>query len=217
MRNYYWIPPLLWLFSQALPAASDPAAGERLARQGNQQGATACIGCHGADGGGNASAGFPALAGLNADYLARQLRDYRDDTRNNPIMKPIASALSEQERQDVAAYYASLAPVRNDATAKDNAPGQQLALRGDWENTIPACVSCHGPGGRGIDPDFPALAGQHASYITAQLRAWREGKRRNDDNGLMRVVAERMTDVQIQAVADYFAAAPVQPDSGADR
>lgn len=216
MKQWLYI-PLLMVISHIAIAAGDIEAGKRLAMQGNNQGATACIACHGADGEGNASAGFPRLAGLNAEYLAKQLRDYREGSRTNPTMNPIAAGLDEAASRDVAAYYASLDPAVDSTKANGNTRGRALALRGDWDNTIPACVSCHGPGGRGVAPAFPALAGQHASYIKAQLQAWREGKRRNDANDLMKVVAERMNDKQIQAVADYFAAAPVQPDTGADQ
>ncbi|MFO8023910.1 c-type cytochrome [Thiohalophilus sp.] len=209
--------PLLSALSPVAMAAGDIDAGKRLALQGNDQGATACVACHGASGEGNAPAGFPRLAGLNVDYLAKQLRDYREGSRTNPTMNPIAAALDDAASRDVAAYYASLDLAGDTAKEKDNAAGRTLALRGDWENTIPACVSCHGPGGRGVAPAFPAVAGQHASYIRAQLQAWREGTRNNDTNDLMKVVAKRLSDEQIQAVADYFATVPVQPDTGADR
>lgn len=208
---------LLAIISHTAMAAGVVEAGKQIAMQGNNQGATACVACHGANGEGNAAAGFPRLAGLNAAYLAKQLRDYREGLRSDPTMNPIAAALDDAASGSVAAYYASLEPPGDSTKVKENTPGRTLALRGDWDNTIPACVSCHGPGGRGVDPSFPALAGQHASYIKAQLQAWREGKRRNDTNDLMKVVAERMNDEQIQAVADYFAAAPVQPDAGAEQ
>ncbi|TDY01568.1 c-type cytochrome [Thiohalophilus thiocyanatoxydans] len=209
--------PLLAVVSHIAMAAGDVETGKQIAMQGNNQGATACVACHGANGQGNASAGFPRLAGLNAAYLGKQLRDYRNGSRDNPTMNPIAAALDDVASRDVAAYYAGLDPVGDSTKRKESASGRTLALRGDWDNTIPACVSCHGPGGRGVAPAFPALAGQHASYIKAQLQAWRAGKRRNDANELMKVVAERMSDEQIQAVADYFAAAPVQPDTGAEQ
>lgn len=215
MPKYGLLALLLWLFTQTVQSAGDVAAGKQLARQGNGQGATACIACHGASGEGNAASGFPRLAGLNADYLAKQLHDYQSGTRQNPIMQPFARAMSDTEIRNVTAYYASLEPKAGSAKTAGNEDGRKLALRGDWDNTIPACVSCHGPGGRGIDPDFPALAGQHASYITSQLQAWRNGKRHNDENDLMKVVAERLTDQQINAVAEYFAALPpVKTDAG---
>lgn len=215
MQKYWLTLPLLWLIAQTALAAGDAASGKQLARQGNGQGATACIACHGANGEGNASAGYPRLAGLGAAYLAKQLHNYQSGSRQNPVMQPFARAMSDSEIRNVAAYYASLDPKAGSSTTTGNQAGQQLAVRGDWDNTVPACISCHGPGGRGIDPAFPALAGQHASYITSQLQAWRNGKRHNDENDLMKVVAERLSPAQIDAVADYFAAqSPVKPDSG---
>ncbi|MAT66590.1 MAG: cytochrome c4 [Gammaproteobacteria bacterium] len=208
---------LLSLFPTPAPASGDAEAGRRIAMQGNDQGATACVSCHGADGAGNPAAGFPRLAGLSDQYLSKQLRDYSQGTRSNPVMQPIAAALEQQQRLDVAAYYAGQAPASNADEAAPPDAGRTLALRGDWDNTIPACVSCHGPGGRGIPPDFPPLAGQHASYIQSQLEAWRKGTRHNDANNLMRVVAERLTQTQIQAVSEYFAAQPaVKPEPGAE-
>lgn len=209
---------LLSLIPTPAQALGNAEAGKRIAMQGNDQGATACVSCHGADGEGNPAAGFPRLAGLSDRYLSKQLRDYSQGTRSNPVMQPIAAALEQQQRHDVAAYYAGQAPVNNADTAAPPDGGRTLALRGDWDNTIPACVSCHGPGGRGVDPHFPALAGQHASYIQSQLEAWRKGTRHNDANDLMRVVAERLTQTQIQAVSEYFASQPaVKPEPGAER
>lgn len=207
--------PLLGLYAPTALAMGDTAAGQIIATQGNGKGAVACISCHGAAGEGNAAAGFPRLAGLNAEYLVKQLQDYRAGTRQNPVMQPFAAALTSQEIPDVAAYYAGLEPTGSQGRADDNALGETLALRGDWGNDIPACVSCHGPGGRGIDPYFPAIAGQHAGYIRSQIQAWKTGARSNDANDLMRVVAERMSDEQIEAVSRYFAALPpVKPTSG---
>lgn len=207
---------LLSLIPVPALALGDAQAGKRIVMQGNDQGATACVSCHGADGKGNPAAGFPRLAGLSDKYLIKQLQDYRRGTRRNPVMQPIAAALEQQQLLDVAAYYAGKPPSGNSEGTPSDA-GRTLALRGDWDNTIPACVSCHGPGGRGVDPYFPALAGQHASYIRSQLEAWRKGTRHNDANGLMRVVAERLTQAQIQAVSEYFAAQPaVKPEPGAE-
>src|SRR5699024_3871159 len=132
------------------------------------QGATPCVACHGVDGSGNAAAGFPMLGGLAAGYLQRQLEAYRDGTRNNPVMAPIAKALTEAEMESVSKYYAKQdpTPAATDASAALLAKGRQLARNGDWASGIPACVSCHAPGGQGAGgPFFPTLAGQHANYI----------------------------------------------------
>lgn len=208
---------LLSLIPAPALALGDAQAGERIVMQGNDQGATACVSCHGTDGEGNSAAGFPRLVGLSDKYIIKQLQDYRRGTRRNPVMQPIAAALEQQQLLDVAAYYADKNPAGKTQGSPPEA-GSMLALRGDWDNTIPACVSCHGPGGRGVDPYFPALAGQHAGYIRSQLEAWRKGTRHNDVNDLMRVVAERLTQSQIQAVSEYFAAQPAaRPEPGAEQ
>src|SRR5699024_814169 len=137
----------------------------------SSNGATACVACHGEDGAGNAAANYPRLSELTAAYMVRQLEAYRNGSRSSPIMAPIAAALTAEESQAVSEYYARQdAPVK--ATTDDAellARGRHLALEGDWDNEIPSCVSCHGPGGKGLGgAHFPALAGQHAGYITSQ-------------------------------------------------
>lgn len=206
---------LCGLVSQGALAEGDAATGQGIAMQGSGKGAMACAGCHGAKGEGNAAANFPRLAGLNDQYLVKQLQDYKQGTRQNPVMQPIATVLEEQEMRDVAAYYAGMTPAGGTPDTKGAETGEVLALRGDWDQDIPACISCHGPGGRGVDPHFPVLAGQHAGYLKAQLQAWRAGTRNNDANDLMGVVAKRMTDAQIDAAAAYFAGLdPVTPAAG---
>ena len=196
------------------PVSAD--LGQQMATQGNNRGATACQACHGPDGMGNAAAGFPQLAGLNAEYLTRQLRDYQSGARANPIMQPIASALDPSEKTAVSTYYAeqdaSPAPLIGRADRAPQSLGERLATRGAWDRDIPECVSCHGPGGAGVGAVFPRLAGQHASYIVQQLTAWKQGTRTNDPNQLMRPVAEKLTDEESAAVADYFARL-VTPDA----
>lgn len=189
--------------------AADLSAGETIALQGNGRGATACVACHGAKGEGNPQAGFPHLAGMNAAYLEHQLQSIKQGSRINPIMKPIASALSAQEMANVSAYYASLQPPPAPATTDVDKgllqEGQRLAEIGNWNKEIPACVSCHGPGGRGAGAVFPALAGQPADYLATQIKDWKKGQRKNDPNQLMQVVAERMSERETQAVTAYFA------------
>ncbi|WP_460543291.1 c-type cytochrome [Halomonas shantousis] len=185
--------------------------GETITQQGNGQGAVACMSCHGPRGEGNAAGGFPRLAGLPADYLGHQLRSYRDGTRQSPIMQPFALALSDEDIQSVSAYYASLEgpnlPTAYHAADPEDA-AEWLAERGGWGNTIPACNQCHGPNGQGVGNNFPPLAGQHASYLASQLNAWRNGTRRNDPNGLMQGIAERLSEKQIELIAAYYATLP---------
>ena len=194
--------------------AAGPETGSGLVRQGNATGATACVTCHGADGAGNAASGFPRLAGLDAGYLKKQLLDFQNGRRSNALMEPIAKGLSAAEASAVAAYYAAQKTGAAAQAAGDPqmlARGARTAQRGQWEKTVPACVSCHGPGGRGIGAHFPALAGQHASYIVAQFGAWRDGSRRNDPWELMQSVAERLSEEDIAAVAAYFASLDPEP------
>jgi cytochrome c553 len=195
-----------------------PAAdlGATIAKQGNGEGATACQTCHGADGGGQGAAGFPRLAGLPEAYLAKQLRDFQGEARKNATMKPIASALTAKEIEAVAAHYADMQPATQapgaEGVAKQRlARGEAIAERGLWAKGVPACTSCHGPAGRGVGDAFPALAGQHASYIRSQINAWQNGERSNDPNRLMDVVAERLTGNEAAAVAAYFASLPAAP------
>lgn len=196
----------------APPAHALDAA--QLATQGNGKGAPPCLGCHGIDGGGQAAAGFPRLAGLDANYLRRQLDSFADGSRDNPVMKPIATALTAGERQALAEYYsqrplpAALAHPATSPPAPDSR-GALLATRGRWSRQVPACEQCHGPGGVGVGAAFPPLAGQPAAYLAAQLKAWQQGRRHNDPLALMQHISSALDDQDITAVAAWFAAQPL--------
>lgn len=189
------------------PAHADRRAGAALAQQGGP-GISACGSCHGARGEGQAASGFPRLAGQPQAYLTKQLRAFAEGARKNPVMEPIARALSAQQMRDLADHYGGLPGWRG--TAETGAPGPaaglgpRLATAGDWDRDIPACFACHGPGGAGIAPHFPALAGQPRAYTRSQLKAWQAGTRSNDPQGLMKSVADRMTDADIEAVSQYL-------------
>ena len=180
---------------------------------GSQPGAMPCVACHGADGLGLAAAGFPRLAGLPAAYVRKQLTDFSSGARSNPVMQPLAKALTEAEIAAVSQAVAAM-PFPAPATVpRSEMPGnaaQKLALQGAWERQIPACVSCHGPAGVGVGDAFPALAGQPAAYLAAQLTAWQNGTRRNDPNDLMGHIAKSLTLEEVQGVAHYFASLPVE-------
>lgn len=192
----------------AQPGQSAPD-GAAIVKQGNASGALACATCHGDNGVGQGAANFVRLAGLNEAYLAKQLRDFASGARANAVMKPIAGALTDKEKSAVARYFAALPPPAPAAdVALDNARrtrGETLARRGDWSRDVPACFRCHGDNGRGVPPHFPAITGQPAVYVEAQMKAWRDGARRNDPVGLMAAVAQRLTDDDIKAVAAYLA------------
>jgi cytochrome c553 len=187
--------------------ADDLMAGENVATQGAAKEVPACITCHGATGAGNTTTGFPRLAGIDASYLSAQLNAFADGTRQNSMMQPLARLLSVKDRQAVAAYFASLPGLKaNDNTSpQPSNVGAWIATRGRWEQGVPACAQCHGPGGIGVGSVFPSLAGQSASYIANQLHGWKDGIRPPGPMALMLVVASKLSDTDITAVAAYYA------------
>lgn len=201
-----------------LAHATDAAA---ITRQGNGKGAAPCMACHGDDGAGQAAAGNPRLAGLDAAYLQKQLDDFASGTRDSSVMKPTATSLDEDERRALALYYSKLPlPPTLAKPAMPMPPadsvGAVLATRGDWSRGVPGCVQCHGPGGVGVGANFPPLAGQPAVYIEAQLKAWQNGSRHNDPLQLMQHLSKALSAQDIDAVAAWFAAQPL-PATGATR
>jgi cytochrome c553 len=171
--------------------------------------AAACSACHGARGEGMAA--FPRLAGVSAAYLRRQLEAFATGQRKNAIMQPIAQNLSIQQRDEVAAFFASLPPsVHADDIEPKNANdiGAWLATRGRWDKDLPACAQCHGPGGVGVGTTFPPLVGQPSDYLEQQLKAWRAGERPPGPLGLMQLIARKLSDADIKAVSDYYAQLP---------
>lgn len=170
-----------------------------------------CVACHQADGGGRdmpEGESWPRLAGLDAEYLLKQMRDFKSGARSNATMQVFAQMLSDEQMVHVTAYYASLpVPATEPATAHDPdllEAGRKLATQGDWERYIVPCQSCHGPDNQGAGPAFPGIAGQHAHYISAQLVAWQKGTRANDPLDLMGTIAKRMTADDIRAVAAWL-------------
>ena len=182
-----------------------------FAQQTPPPAASSCVACHGQEGQG--AAAFPHLAGLGEAYIRRQLDAFASGERVNATMKPMASGLSEAQRQAVAAYFSSLKmpPAAADSPEPPDGPGRELAVHGRWDQGLPACVQCHGPDGRGIGEDFPPLAGQPAGYLEDQLKAWRAGQRPVGPQGLMGHIAERLDADDLKAVAEYFAALPAAP------
>lgn len=202
------------LLLAAVPLVASGSDAATIARQGNGHGAAPCMACHGADGGGQAAAGFPRLAGLNADYVNKQLADYASGARTNSVMGGNAKALSVDEREALAWYYSKL-PIPAAAVPSTSTPpaadgvGALLATRGRWAQKVPGCVQCHGPRGVGVGAHFPPLLGQPPGYIVAQLKAWQTGTRKNDPLQLMQHVAAALSDADMRAVAAWFAAQPL--------
>ncbi len=200
-----WIPLL------AAPLRADDL-GARIATQGAAPGAVACATCHGQNGGGDEGGAFPRLAGLDAAYLARQLRAFQSGGRTNPVMAPMAQPLTEPEIAAVSAYYAALPPVTHARAPSEQsaALGQELASVGDWGNrALPACGQCHAADGLGYGEVFPPLAGQVYSYLVAQIAAWAQGQRGADPHGLMAPIAARLDLEETKSVAAYYAGLPL--------
>jgi cytochrome c553 len=198
-----------WAFCALFAVLSTVAAQDHAAR-GQRIAGQVCAACHGADGNSVAPTN-PKIAGQFADYLRKQLIDYKPQAgkkpaRDNPIMTPMVANLSEDDIKSLAAYYAG--QKLNPAFASDKeltALGQKIWRGGVAGSNVPACAGCHGPAGAGIPAQYPRLSGQFAEYVAAQLKAFKEGARANDANGVMRAVTARMTDREIQAVAQYAA------------
>lgn len=174
--------------------------------------AASCTPCHGRNGEGQPLRGIPRLAGLNAEYLERQLESFKNGTRQNRVMLMIASDLSNDERKALANYYAGMSTPKPETTPADQAviaAGAKLAMTGDPSKDLPECGQCHGAAGLGMGADFPRLAGQSALYMEKALRSWKAGDRKNDPNGVMANVANKLTGDQIKSVAAYYESLPV--------
>lgn len=182
--------------------AADVEAGAQTAQT--------CAACHQADGNSTTPI-WPKLAGQNPDYLVKQLKDFQagmadqSKGRFDPSMSPMAAPLSVTDMENVAAYYGSR-DIQKGAVAKEYLKtGEALYRGGDASRGIPACTACHGPTGAGLNAaEYPALAGQHPEYTIAQLKAFAKGTRHNDQNRVMRDIASRMSDEQMEAVAHYL-------------
>lgn len=188
---------VFWL---ALALGGVHAAGDAAA--GKAKSAT-CQTCHGADGN-SINPEWPSLAGQVPEYIVKQLQDFKSGARQNAIMAGLVAPLSQQDMEDVAAYYASQTLKVNPPADMDRAQkGQRLYRGGNRKMLVSACMSCHGPSGHGIPPRFPRVSGQHAAYSESQLLAFKAGERSNDSEVMTRI-AFRMSESEIKAVAQYM-------------
>ncbi len=178
------------------------ALAEGDAAAGKTKSAT-CTGCHGPDGN-SANPDWPKLAGQHAQYLVKELTDFQKGDRNNATMAPMAANLSEQDRDDLAAYFSGQSVKLGAADESLVALGAKIYRGGDPTANVAACIGCHGPDGRGNPAaKFPSLSGQHAKYVENQLFAFKKGERANDAGKMMRTVAAKMSEDEIRAVASY--------------
>ena len=176
-------------------AAGDVAVGKTKS--------AACAACHGADGNSGVNPLWPKLAGQHPKYIMKQLHDFKAGKRKDATMAPMAAPLSDQDMENLAAYFSSQTRTIGQAAKDKVAQGEKLYRAGS-SNGAPACSGCHGPAGGGnAAANFPSLSGQSADYVAKQLKAFRDGTRSNDMNGMMAGVAARLTDAEIAAVAQY--------------
>ena len=188
----------------AAPAAAkpDPAKGDALfnATPANSQ---SCASCHNADGN-SAIAANPKLAQQHPEYILKQLQDFKSGARKSAIMKPLASALSDEDMRNIAWFVGSKKVKPGFSKDKDTiALGETIYRGGIGDRQIPACAGCHSPNGAGIPAQYPRLGGQNADYTVAQLTAFRDNVRLNSLP--MTGVAAKLNDREIKAVADYIA------------
>jgi cytochrome c553 len=198
MKNLFAIAVTLALFgfTATVLAAGDVAAGK--------QKSTSCATCHNADG--NSTNGeWPKLAGQYPVYLVKQLNNFKAGERVNAIMNGMAAPLSEQDMEDLAAYYVAQTITPGEANPDLVELGKSIYRGGNLNSGVSACIGCHGPTGDGNPAaGFPSLAAQHAQYIETQLKVFRSMQRANDPGQMMRNIAGKMTDQEIQAVASYI-------------
>ncbi|HSF71933.1 MAG TPA: c-type cytochrome [Methylotenera sp.] len=161
-----------------------------------------CAACHGADGNSTISLN-PKLAGQHPEYLLKQLTNFKEGKRVNAVMAGMVANLSKEDMQSLAKYYASQKQTLGKAKSNGvGSLGEKIYRGGVAATGVPACAACHGANGAGIPKQYPRLAGQHADYALQQLRTFRTAERANAP--MMMTIAAKMTDAEMQAVADYM-------------
>lgn len=175
--------------------AGNPQKGKELA--------STCNACHGTSGI-SGTAGTPSLAGQLPTYLFKQLQDYADGSRQHAVMSGMAKTLSKQDAADLSAWFASLPSTfqPNNPPVYENA--EKLVKDGNNDRILPPCEVCHGGKGQGQKLDIPALSGQNAEYLTATLKAFKNGSRHNDIYSRMRLIAKELTDQEIGELGLYY-------------
>jgi cytochrome c553 len=195
------------LAASPLLAAANTSAPAKAAKpdlaKGEASFVAVCAACHAADGNSGTPAN-PKLAQQHPEYLVKQLQEYKSGKRANAIMSGMAAALSDEDMRNIA-YWLATKPAKP-GFAKDKetvAMGERIYRGGIADRQVPACAGCHSPNGAGIPSQYPRLGGQHAEYAAAQLTAFRDGVRKN--NNAMSQVAAKLNDREIKALADYVA------------
>jgi cytochrome c553 len=184
----------IFVTTSALPAPSVEAGATKAAT---------CQACHGANGN-STNTEWPSLAGIGADYIAEQLKNFKTGKRASPVMMPMAANLTADDMADLGAYFDSLTNSGLEADPSFWQAGEKLYRGGDQARAIPACMACHGPTGRGNEPaKFPALRGQQPGYVVKQLNDYASGTRATGPNGIMQTIAKRLSPDDIRSLASY--------------
>lgn len=200
----------LGMIGQAFAVTGDAEAGKKKA--------VTCGGCHGPDGNSGIAIN-PKLAGQSEKYLIKQINDFKSGKRKNAVMAAQVGGLKEQDIADISAYYASQVGKPGETKQEFVALGEKIYRGGNPETGVAACAGCHGANGKGmLEAGFPRLAGQHATYTSSQLKAFRAAGRDDlgaasyrtndssspDEQGMMRDIAKKLTDKELQAVSEYI-------------
>ena len=189
--------PVIGVQAQTTDMTGDPERGKQKAES--------CAACHGADGNSNNPV-WPKIAGQHPNYIVEQLQAFKSGARDNAQMMPMAQNLSQQDMQDLAAYFA--AQKMSPGAAKDDASlekAETLYRAGKSEAGMPACMACHGPRGNGMPYiGYPKISGQHPEYLASTLKAYRSGEREGAQAQVMQAIAAELTDADIQALANYL-------------
>jgi len=161
-----------------------------------------CASCHGATGISVISM-YPNLAGQSANYLAKQLADFKSGDRKDPVMAGMVAALTPEDMDDLAAYFAVQSAKAG--TGEGNNTGKKLYFGGDIAKGVTACIACHGVNGKGMkQAGFPSIAGQNKDYLKKQLNNFRDASRGNDNNSVMRNIAIKLSDADVEALSEYM-------------
>jgi len=164
-----------------------------------------CQGCHGEDGN-SFEPLIPKLAGQYGKYISKQLRNYQSGTRTHQIMSAMAATITDDDLADIAAYFASRNKMKGNGSGNSAHLGKNLFLNGDMSRMMVACVNCHGVNGKGKTPNnytFPVIGGQQREYIRGQLIQFKKGDRSNSPGGIMNIIVQKMSDAEIDSIADY--------------
>ncbi len=179
-------------------APGNPAAGKEKSQL--------CQGCHG-ESGMSAEPMVPHLAGQYGKYIAKELRNFQSGVRTHQIMSAMAATIDDSDLADIAAYFASRPKMRGKPVKTGIKVGREIFLNGDMNRMIVSCINCHGVNGKGKTPSnqtFPVIGGQQAGYLRGQLINWRKGDRTNSPGGIMNIIAQKLSDQEIDSLAKYI-------------